>query len=324
VLAACGSDSGGGGPIPIGSLQASYNAYYCNLAVRCGLIADLASCSGLRPVVTVNPNLIAAAEAGAVTYDGAAAATCLAGLTSTCDRSLLAGNRNAPEACDHIFTGTVGDQGACMLNEECISNVCIPSTGCTMACCPGTCYGATAPARPALGQSCSTNTNCIDSYCETTTYTCAALLANGATCTGDEQCAIGLACTSTTRTCGPLAAVGATCSTDDNCRSVGNYCGPAGKCVAFGLTGDSCAAGEQCSMYYTCGGTTCALRPKLGDSCGGTSQGCIDLSYCDPTTQKCTALKPDGATCNGSNECKGGMCQFSTTTGTCMTPAARF
>ena len=40
-----------------------------------------------------------------------------------------------------------------------------------------------------------------------------------------------------------------------------------------------------------------------GDACDPQSASCIDRSYCEPATSKCTAPKADGAACTESQEC---------------------
>ncbi len=319
LAAACGS-SGGGGPIPIESLQASYNAYYCNLAVRCGLVSDLLTCGKLDlNAPTISPDLVAAVEAGTVIYDGAAAETCLAGITATCDQSLVLTNRNAPAACEQMFTGTVAANGPCALDQECVSQVCSSASCSTTGQPLGYCIGDAPPARPVVGDSCNTNSNCLDSYCDTTTYTCSPLLSAGASCSSNDWCQLGLACHN--GTCAALAATGGACTSTSDCRSIGDYCGAMAKCTPYGLAGDTCTTASECSGVYRCDSTsgTCVLRPETGQMCGSSPLNCVDRSYCDGTTGTCTAPAPDGTLCTSSSQCESGYCDFSTTMYTCRT-----
>lgn len=316
--AACSNDSSGG-PIPITALEASYHAYYCNLAVRCGLVSDLGTCSKLQLGVDISADLVAAVQAGTVAYDGTAAGECLAGITATCDRSLVLSDRDAPVACDEMFAGTVGDGGACGLDQECISGVCsVP--GCSMACCQGTCLGGTAPVRPKLGESCATDSRCVSSYCDLSTQVCSAYLAAGSQCNSDNDCQLGLACHTT---CIALAAEGAACTASDDCKSIGDYCNATLKCARVGVAGDACASNADCSGVYRCdtASSKCVLRPELGETCGSSPLNCVDVTYCDSQTTKCTAPKADGASCGSSSECAGGTCSFTNgSPGTCVTP----
>ena len=314
LLCACGDTGGGGGPIPLDQLQVAYKAYYCNLYVRCGLVDDLITCSKAGQNDFADADLIAAAEAGTVVYDGAAAAECLAGLTASCDRTL---QNFTPDACDRVFGGTVGDLGTCAINRECLSNSCAV-TPCSTTCCEGGCQGSSPPVRPTLGQSCLTNPNCVDSYCDLNTNTCSAYIPAGASCPFGGSCARGLECSN--GTCMQLPATGAPCTQLYDCSSIGDYCGASATCTPYGLTGSACTSDVMCAPWYRCDTTTseCALRPVAGDSCDNAS--CIDASYCDATTQKCVALLPAGAGCTSIEQCQSMQCGDSTTPNVCIAP----
>ncbi|MGE5185109.1 MAG: hypothetical protein ACM31C_23735 [Acidobacteriota bacterium] len=322
IAAGCGSDSSGGGPIPIESLQASYNAYDCNELVRCGLVSDVLTCGRLRLDVGsgVTPDLVAAVQAGTVIYDAAAAETCLAAITASCDRSVAFTNtsRSAPAACDQMFTGTVAAGGVCAFDDECVSRYCSMASCSTTGQPLGTCVGSTAPTpRPALGEACTSNPSCIASYCDPTTVLCVALLPAGASCSSNDACQLGLACKNAT--CTPLAPTGGACVSDNDCRDVGDYCSATQTCTAFGVAGATCASDSDCSIYYRCDATsgTCVLRPELGQPCGPQPLDCIDRSYCDGTTGTCTALEADGLMCASSTQCQSNYCDFTTGVAQC-------
>jgi len=319
LLAACGDDDSGGGDIPITGLEAAVVNAYCNIYASCGLIDDAETCRSIYTDVQVDPSLVAAVEAGKVIYHPDKARECLNGLSGTCDRNTFNRNNNA-DACDQTFEGTVGADGQCAINEECISRQCdVPS--CPDACCQGTCVGSTPAPRPRVGESCAMTSSCIDSYCNTTTLVCEAYLADGAACTSSSACLNG-SCTNQMCTAypGPGEACGTTTSTQ--CDDLGYICSTTTMtCVAYALGGDPCTADRDCSPIYLCGtGGTCQLRPRLGEACGTTQSNstCIDRSYCEPTTMMCTAPKADGASCTTDRECASNNCD--NTTNMCSTP----
>jgi hypothetical protein len=326
LVAACSSDSGPTGPIAIDALAASYESFYCAAAARCGAIDDVATCRSLHIANTngiysglFTDAQIQAAEANLITYDGTAAATCLAGFFSTCLRNYVATPRAAPAECSTMFTATAGDTAPCGASAECISGQCNETGPCTNSCCQGTCLGSTPPPpRPLAGQSCMLNSSCINSYCNSPAEVCTPYLTIGMTADNSDQCEPGLSAQN--GTCEPLAATGEPCGNDDDCQDVGDIC--LGTCTRVGLTGSPCSSTSQCALaFYTCDPAShaCALGARLGDSCSQTG-ACIDQSYCSSTTGTCVALAPDGTSCQTSSECQGHYCDFSTgSPGTCMT-----
>jgi len=318
VIAACGPDSGSGS-IPIDGLGAAAVDAFCDIYVRCGLFPDQATCHSLYGLdIMVDADLVAAVKAGKVIYHGDKARVCFDEFTATtCERSEVFSSRNQPLACDQTFEGTVGDAGACALNEECISRVCsIPSCP-SNTCCMGTCVGGTAPVRADLGQACSSTVRCNTGYCDTTTNVCTAFLADGAPCTSSQSCSSNVCST----TCQALVAANGACVNGTQCRDIGDTCNSGSKtCVPYGNLGDTCAVSLDCSTIYACDTATlkCVARPKLGDACSTVST-CIDHSYCESTTMTCTALKADGAACTSTTECESKHCDTATTH-TCVTP----
>ncbi len=316
LFAACGDD--GGGPIPIDGLEDAIINAYCSTYVNCGLVDDLALCRTLNTDVEIGAELVAAVEAGKVIYHADKARECLNGITGSCDRTEL--NRgNSSLACDDTFEGTVPAGGQCAIDEECISSSCnVPA--CPDACCQGTCVGDAPPVRPRAGESCAMTANCVDSFCDQATTTCTPYLANGIACTSTNQCDDG-ACVN--GICTALPNTGEACmasqTSSSTCLDLGDTCSATtNTCVPYGLDGDPCTTARDCSPIYTCGADqTCQLRPRLGDACGGTLTTCIDHSYCDATTMRCTAPQPDGATCTSNQQCASGDCDDA---GQCTTP----
>lgn len=318
VMAACGPDSGSGS-ISIDQLGNAIINEYCDLYVRCGVVPDVTACrKAFGNDINIDANLIAAVAAGKVIYDGDLARQCIdaAFASGTCDRNLIFTNRNSPAACDLTFAGTVGDAGACAINEECISRDCsIPS--CPNACCQGTCVGGTVPMRAPLGAACSSTIPCAEGYCDSTMMTCQAFLADGAPCSSSSSCLSG----SCNTTCQALVAEGGACTSTSMCRELGDSCtGAAAKtCSPLVGLGAACATSSDCMLTYACDATQhCAPRPMLGDACTGAGT-CSDGSYCDQTALKCTAPKADGTACTSSTECQSKHCDTGATN-TCITP----
>ena len=321
LLAAGTDDDGGSGPIPIDGLQNALVNTFCNVYVNCGLIDDVATCRMLDIDLEIDKNVIAAVEAGKVIYHGDNARACLAALSGAgCEVNALNRSDNAA-VCDLMFEGTVAADGQCAIDEECLSQQC-NVTSCPDACCQGTCFGDAPPPRPRVGESCAMSFDCIDSFCDSTSRICTAYRQLGAPCTSDSECAAG-ACV--VDVCTALPGPGEACTpstSDPGCSHVGYVCSATtSTCVQFGLTGDTCATTRDCSPIYNCNTAgNCELRPTIGDPCNDTTSAglCIDTSYCEPTSQICTAPKADGAMCAGSEECRSGECDFNTST--CITP----
>jgi hypothetical protein len=316
AIAACGNGSGGGS-IPLAGLGSAAVDAFCDAYVRCGLISDLETCRMLNLIDLTVANTVAAVAAGKVIYHGDKARECFDQLSgTTCDRTMVFSNRNRPIACDQTFEGTVGDAGACAFNEECISKDCNLPSCAPNTCCMGTCVGGMAPARAALGQSCSTAITCNAGYCNATTSVCTAFLADGAPCTSAASCDSNVCLT----TCQPLVPVNGACTPMTVCRDIGDTCNSVSMtCIPRGQLGATCASSNDCPLTALCDATQkCVAGPKLGDTCSGAGS-CVDQSYCEASTMKCTAPKPDGATCAATGECASRHCD-TTTTHTCVTP----
>jgi hypothetical protein len=310
VLSACGGDD-----ISLDDLLDEARDESCSYYVSCGLIDDLATCRALYDG-NLDPDLLAAVDAGKVIYHGDKARECLDGINGdSCDRNSLF-NNEAEAACDATFEGTVGAGGQCALDEECKSRDCnIPD--CLEACCQGTCVGD-APVLSGIGGACESSSDCSDGYCDFNTSTCAAYKPLGAACTSTGQCEVG-GCVN--QVCSTLPGPGEACgmTVGSSCADIGYTCSTTSMtCVPYGLTGDPCTSTRDCSIFYTCGTTgTCQLRPRLGEACDPQTTGCIDNSYCEPATNTCTAPKPDNSPCMDDSECVSDNCDF--TTNTCVT-----
>jgi hypothetical protein len=321
LVAACSDDPSPTGVLAIDDLAGAFSAAACDQYVRCGLLEDAASCAGFDDR-RIDPNVIAAVQAGSVIFHPDDARACIDGLTASCDRDLFV-RGGGSEACDAMFEGTVAAGGGCALSEECKSLDCdVPS--CPDACCRGTCVGDAPAPWPRLGEACASVANpCSDGVCDQASGLCVAYRQTGEACASKTECGPDNACANST--CTPEPTTGESCTPGDSdrqCRNIGETCSAStSTCEPFGRTGDACNDVDRCSpQFYVCGAdATCRLRPVRGEACDDQTE-CLDASYCDATTLRCTAPKPDDAACTSDRECESHVCDASI----CVTPAACF
>jgi hypothetical protein len=295
VLAGCG------GGIAAQDLAKELRDAECDLRVRCGELASVASCDGFFPV-TSDTVLLAELAGNKVTYDPDRAEQCVNAIKNLpCDETTQEA-REPPAACRGFVTGTIAVGAACFTNEECVSAACA-TPSCTQACCAGTCIAAEPPGK--AGDPCTTRACGAGLTCDNT-RTCVALFAAGAPCTLFDQCAYGLGCLGDPGICAALPHVGEACP-DGQCAELGTYCTPAKLCAPLGLLGDACATSSDCSRYYTCDAQSlaCTRLPVAGEPCAGL---CSDGSFCDSGTTTCTARRAIGGACTTGSTCATGYC----------------
>jgi hypothetical protein len=312
MVAACGGDDGDGGSIPIEDVDARAKAAFCEWIVGCNFLPDQATC--LANTTLGLAQMIADVGNGKVTYDGDAAASCLASISGQgCTwTSLISDAGGEAEVCLDVFTGTVAESGACFDDEECAGDYSTCASGTcdpTAQCCAGTCMAGTAPTIVPAGGSCqgTTNVECATgTYCDSSTRVCTTQVAAGGTCSDIDSCATGLFCqvkvsgSTVTRVCGTPAVEGATCDPEiafGACNRLDNYCdGATLKCTKRKAVGATCTVGQfgdDCMVYAYCMSGTCALRPGPGQSCT-TESGCLSAiggGGCEDGT--CPAPEPD-------------------------------
>ena len=323
-----GSDGGSGtdgGGSPAGGFNTMIRTSYCTVLANCGLFSNAAVCDSLTLQFEpeLDPNVVAAIDAGKVTFDSNAAAACSAAIASaTCDATMSEPGRVLPDPCYGIIAGTVAPGGTCGIDEECVSQVCSLTPGCTGTCCPGTCAAGAAPARPQLGDTCGGSVSsvggaCVNSFCDSNSSTCKPYVAASSACTDTSVCAIGLGCTG--GHCQPLPATGSACSPFPGCLDVGDSCNATtSMCTRYAIAGEACSSTTPCYFMYNCDSTQhCVLRPTLGDACMPMSNfDCADNSYCNSSTLVCTPYAQDGNSCTVSVQCASGECD--NTTKTCV------
>ncbi len=328
-----GSATGGGG----GSTAPLTEREYCDgrvdalcqVQVACGTYEALAGCRDAYDAQRLEYALDdcsvgrAATADGRQRFDGAAAASCLGGLSaSTC---------RTPATCGAVFTPLVAQGGACFDDRECVMG-----TACqTTLTCPGTCQprvgadGVLAPGERCLEGLGTQYTFPTDGGFQVE-YRCKAPAPAGQPCSLDFafSCMTGLACSPATSTCVSARAAGEPCEYRDggafgggwvNGCEGGLFCQPsptggAPRCGALAAVGAPCGT---CRLDLRCvrdGGEvgTCALKGTAGEACA-LPQDCAFGFFCQPSGTAplgpgtCQPRQATGALCRSSLDCTPGL-----------------
>ncbi|MSP93024.1 MAG: hypothetical protein EXR79_14690 [Myxococcales bacterium] len=259
---------------------------------------------------------------GKLTYNGAAAAACLALAVEHCDELDFV---DGPPICQTVFKGNAADGAACGFNVECASNYCFSKENC-----PGLCKK-----RVALGGKCGDDDKCV-----------AGVVCFGGLCVADTpkdagadcdpvKCKPGLYCSSKAK-CAPLNKIDAPCDIVGAC-TAGLQCidsGTGGLCKPMPKKGEPCTpdalsdASTQCAVGLVCfndGGEigTCEPKTATGGACVNSTQcGGWDVHCVGPTGKAtCQQLSAKGGPCQPANvdigewsgcldpwTCSGGVC----------------
>ncbi len=244
-----------------------------------------------------------------MTYHADKAEECIAAVDAlSCERGT---STAGPLACQEIFSGTVDANGACSLNEECLSQQCMTTT-CSNGCCTGTCVGSTPPGTKNLNDACTYRDRCSGGYCDTVTGTCQAYKAPGASCSQTAECGSGYICRtvgSTSSTCEMPAPTLGACNNTGDCKLLSDTCN-AGKCQTGGLVGSSCPTGHECQLLHQCVSSACTLPPAIGEACPNNIY--CRTGYCDNSSvPMCVPRIADGMPCDtarGGQDCESGIC----------------
>lgn len=268
-----------GGPISIEAYRAELEKAGCELAVRCGLMPDQATCLDVSSPGIDTLQLLADVVYGTVTYDAAAARTCVEAFRGAgCDT--LASSRKALEqACANVFKGTVAEGGACVVDDECSGDARCDLEMCMGggACCLGKC--APKPARVSLGGDCAMDPCEESAYCDSeddgmgnVTATCEKRVDNGQPCKDADGCLDGLGCdTSGGGTCYKLSKEGEPCNANlksQVCLRIDNWCHDVDKkCSKLPAAGEPCTPDNKCLASAHCDAGTCKARLLEGAEC---------------------------------------------------------
>lgn len=152
---------------------------------------------------------------------------------------------------------------------------------------------------------------------DTTGVACAGVfvgtLAEGATCTRDEECADQANCLGLTS--GGTGICGKNTDFTFTHGKLGEACAgecSGAKCQVFGEAMNPAVVCYE-SDGLSCNGSVCAQIVGVGEACDGMAS-CNSTAYCDTTLMKCVARKPEGAACTTGPECQrrdcnSGICQ---------------
>jgi hypothetical protein len=309
VLVACG---GGGSSLSLDDYPAARRDAFCEYAVACGEVADVAACrtTSLGQPVQLTASERAAIAAGTIVYRGSDAQTCVDGLAArSCDVTSQS-SRVLPDACFTVLVGTQGEGAACASDAQCVSQLCdVPA--CDDACCLGTCVGGAAPGRARVGESCEA-ARCVDNaFCDAAAL-CVTRKNAGSACIVSDNCQFGLDCID--GACTALPAIGQPC--DGACRDQGTTCSPISQtCVEVALADAPCTMTSECSVFYVCDATKhCSPGLALGEPCT-LGQRCGDAgAFCDApvgeSTGSCALPREIDEPCNREAGCLSGHCDL--------------
>ncbi len=347
-----GTDTSEPTEIPLDQLASAYSSVYCNRLVTCpnafdgaGLLsafarADPGACEAWAARRFAS-DILRNVEAGLVSYDPSAAATCIANLASSC----VLGTEEDP-TCARVFTGRL-EQGKLCENDD----ACQPGLYCAFGenwQCGGVCTPS-----PKLGEPCrDAEARCSQvegpAFCNFNGDRCdprpePITAAPGGRCGGDASpenpgaqvvCPDRHLCTrlpnASDETCEPLLEPGAPCDRGGAC-PIGTLCRQAGtgaSCEAYivaNTVGAACSESPQsagrltfCNLFLSlgCGATSvCEQRNGLeGETCSG-QHPCKEGLYCSGRGF-CAQPRRDGEACNLDAGCLSGAC----VSGVCGTP----
>jgi hypothetical protein len=309
------------GPVALADFSAKFREAYCRRLVRCGEVADLATCAQVNlRLVVIPPANPAEVAAGKTIYDPVQSGLCIdAVATASCDRSSESW-RAGTQACLHEVAGTLHAGASCATNAECISGRCDKQAPrCSGNCCTGSCDGDTPPFA-GLGAGCAHAYCDRGTYCDAQSITCQPLKPGGAPCDDDGECAYGLWCgrerSSDPATCMHAPRLGDPCYERIPCGEEGTFCSLlTGRCEKPALGGQSCRE-AWCSPLYLCDRTdTCSAGLAVGAACTSISRCADPDGFCDmalgQSTGVCAVPQPDGAACASGRNCRSEHCDAS-------------
>src|SRR5450432_182183 len=347
LVAACGGGAGAGASFstspaaggPCATFTASLCGYLmtCRGVPYCGLPHCLADneCAGFSA-------LARALDAGAVTYDAARGAACLARFASDpCSFGALPASLQVFDVlarCPGALAPRLPSGAACVSSAECASGlwcsnagvgcagVCAPfalagqGCGAGAPCADGLTCDATGVCRPAAtatteGAACGATADAVTTcaaglWCDAAASgavgACRVVGGAGAPCSDLGGCAASLHCVA--NACAPPGAVGDACELSGDC-AAGLVC-DGGACALPFDVGHRCRADGDCLVRHTGATEKCLVAACPGDDCGDPNAWCV-LGVC--RAGRCATRGRSGAPCTVGGDCASGTC----VSGTC-------
>jgi hypothetical protein len=261
----------------------------CSAAVPCDSTVGWCKDSVCAPYLALNALCTAASRCTPGTFCDGNPSKCVAlhplnGIcvaTSQCQTNLYCDLSIAsPGKCHSL----VAAGGTCLASDACAANLRCDSA--TKTCATRT---------RELGETCSTNQKCINSYCKgatgSTLGVCTGLMTEGTVCTTTES------------TCQPHL-----------------FCDPGTlRCKALGSRGALCnvqVTVPQCKSMLTCRNGFCDSLGVLNEACTATMV-CARPLFCDANAGRCTAQRAVGGECAGASECISQVCSSGTCSASC-------
>lgn len=247
-----------------------------------------------------------AIAAGRARFDADAAERCFAALEALpCTAGALEallfqdGLAAAPDACQDVYIGTIGNYEPCMHSGECAGDAVCGFPPCDEACCEGSCRQLGGGA--AIGEPCGGSCD-EDGYCardpETGAFTvCVARGGAGAACEASWACEEPLYCRfeDGRGRCEARLGVGARC------------------------TSEGCVEGLVCYALEGESEGRCRRAPQIGDVCNpDVFDACEHVaSYCDSETRTCEPLAEAGEPCGDAGCVPSATCSYAGSTPIC-------
>lgn len=253
------------------------------------------------------PLVAGALAAGTVSYDGQELGRCLADIRALSCADIFAADVD-PFAVCQPYTGTVSDQGQCVLHAECaVAGGYCERTGCADgdACCLGQCASPKALDEPCAGDiECGPSAYCVAGTCADGSV--GARCAEHAQCDSDNYCD-GAACVAD-RASGAACEADAQCPAPETC--VGRNLPAGGMCARSLATGDPCAIACRSFFSHYCEQPdpsslgTCQPRVEAGTLCTSQVMPCQIHMTCAPDSNACAPSGDVGDPCQNSINCQ--------------------
>lgn len=291
LLQACGDDTGTNPDegLAFEQFAETYRQAQCERAVKCGVMPDVETCFGALAQDFAISEAIAATAYGDLTYDPAAAATCIETLTSASCEGFQLLTPDVLEACDQVFGNRRGEGEPCVAAIQCqgIGSIC--EGACGAGCCEGVCRGVSDAGQ--MGDICSDLAPCAEGlrclFADVSQmFECIPLAGANEPCVA-YGCIQGYSCdTAGSGRCFAQASTGSACNPAlaDACADLNEYCSAdQQRCVPLPRPGEPCGvnpvAMNYCARMAYCDGTTCQALPGVGEECAGES-ACLGQLQC--------------------------------------------